>query len=260
MKSFASARGLLWSVLLAASVALGVAPALAGPTDKTGVGDPSQGSYFRTLCQTHAAITSVLVIVDDQALKSMQPTCMMVDMQGQWTGRPLASYPAAVMRLKQFTVSDDSVLTNKRVALCPNGSYLVGTNPGVTRVDGTLMPWHTGIECWVPQSGDVLPSSYYIPPSALDGNHYMMGWDGVGGARSCNSGEVGVGFWGKLTNDYVEALGLVCAPWSEVMPHPMPHIEQTVRTPTEVVRDKSIKEDARQAFCTAHPADCATRP
>jgi len=188
-----------------------------GSLDKAPVGETSQGKRVRTECPPRAAITSLWTVGDDRSLQSVQIWCTSVDSRGAWAGPPQKPLRGAVMLSKGFAIDDDSVFDRLRKMPCPAGSFLVGVNPGVSRVGDRLAPWQAVAECRRPQDGAV--SEVASPaPASFDENHFLLGWDGAGGPRSCASDEVGVGVWGTVSPDYVESFGLVCAPWQEVQP------------------------------------------
>lgn len=187
-----------------------------GGEERTGVGDPTQGVRVRAECPSRSAMTSVWVVGDDRSLQTMQIWCHRVDPRGLWSGPTFRPSVASVMLTKGFAIDDDSVFERLRKMDCPAASFVAGFNPGVSRVGDRVAPWQAFTECRNPSDGAVTEVGYAVPPGSMNENRRLIGWDGVGGPRSCNADEVGIGIWGAVSRDYVEALGLVCAPWTEV--------------------------------------------
>jgi len=187
-----------------------------GGEERAGVGDPTEGVRVRAECPSRSAMTSVRVVGDDRSLQTMQIWCHRVDSRGLWSGPIFRPRVAAVMLTKGFAIDDDSVFERLRKMDCPAESFVAGFNSGVSRIGDRMAPWQAFTECRKPSDGGVTEVGYAVPPESINENRRLIGWDGVGGPRSCKSDEVGVGIWGAVSLDYVEALGLVCAPWTEV--------------------------------------------
>ncbi len=190
------------------------------PRDKAGFGSASGGDARRAMCPANNILVSLWTVVDADSLKSTQIECAPLSSTGV-VGLGDARTRRGIVRGKGFRLDDDSIFENLHKMPCSKDAFVTGINPGVTTVSidgsGVQVPWHSLAICRNLVDDRISEQSYAIPP-AKDSGTRLLGFDGIGGARSCAANEVGVGVWGRINENYVLTLGMVCALLSDVRP------------------------------------------
>lgn len=209
---------------------------LAAPVDKVGVGNRAIGTYRRAFCPEHAVMTGAWTLLEPGWITSVQVFCAPVDATGAWTKQPHNN--SSVMRQTPYSLDDNSIFSKIRKMSCGQDEYVTGFNPGQARIteggSTRWVAWAHFIECRNSKTGVVTSSSY--PLSGFNESKVMFGFDGINGARSCKAGEMGVGVWVTTSPSYLESLGLICAPRSDVT-GVKPYLPVDVVTPKKMPRN-----------------------
>jgi hypothetical protein len=202
-----------WIAALAA-IGLIIAPTAARADDKfsskAGLVDATRAHVFNQICGDHMVLAQIGEMMDNGAVTEIVMRCQPVDVHGNWSGGT-SKYSLVAMREKAYPF-DSHVFDGKWAdASCPPDSWVIGFNAGTATVTKggpkRDVVWIHRLMC---ASYTTAPTEEGFDWPIDAAKQRYVGFDGVGGARSCGPNEVGVGIWSAVSGEYIEAFGLIC--------------------------------------------------